>query len=44
MLRAYESLVNYVPLIKRLVEQGDAGSLDALYKNVRSFQLLVDLH
>jgi hypothetical protein len=38
MIRSYEELVKCIPLLKDLMEQGDAESLDVLYKNV-SFSL-----
>lgn len=38
MIRSYEELVKSIPLLKDLMEQGDAESLDVLYKNV-SFNL-----
>jgi hypothetical protein len=34
MIRSYEELVKRVPLLKDLSEQGDAESLEVLYKNV----------
>lgn len=38
LIRSYEELVKRVPLLKDLSEQGDAESLEVLYKNV-SFYL-----
>ena len=35
MIRAYRVLIERVPLLKDLSEQGDAESLNLLYKNVR---------
>jgi hypothetical protein len=34
MIRSYEELVKRVPLLKDLSEQGDAESLEVLFKNV----------
>jgi hypothetical protein len=34
MIRSYRELIKRVPLLKDLSEQGDAESLEALYKNV----------
>jgi hypothetical protein len=34
MIRSYEELIKYVPLIKDLMEQDDAEALNVLYKNV----------
>jgi hypothetical protein len=36
MIRSYDELIKCVPLLKDLSEQGDAESLEALYKNVSS--------
>jgi hypothetical protein len=38
MIRSYEELIKCIPLLKDLMEQGDAESLNVLYKNV-SFSL-----
>jgi hypothetical protein len=35
MLRSYAELIKRVPLLKHLVEGGDAEALEVLYKNVR---------
>jgi hypothetical protein len=34
MMRSYEALVQWVPILKDLSDQGDAESLEMLYKNV----------
>ena len=34
MLRSYSELIKHMPLIKSLVEDGSAETLEALYKNV----------
>lgn len=34
MLRSYHELVMRIPLVKNLVEVGDAEALEALYRNV----------
>ena len=39
MMRSYEVLVQQVPILKDLGDQGDAESLEILYKNV-SFYLV----
>lgn len=36
MIRSYDELIKCVPLLEDLSEQGDAESLEALYKNVSS--------
>jgi hypothetical protein len=35
MLRSYDELIRRVPLLKHMVEEGEAEALEALYKNVR---------
>jgi len=33
-MKSYEELVKRIPLVKTLVEEGEAEALEALYKNV----------
>ena len=35
MLRSYGELIKRVPILKYLIESGDAEALETLYKNVR---------
>jgi hypothetical protein len=41
MIRSYEELIKYVPLIKDLMEQDDAEALNVLYKNVSFGRTLI---
>jgi len=41
MMRSYEVLVQWVPILKDLGDQGDAESLEILYKNVSFYFALI---
>jgi hypothetical protein len=41
MMRSYEVLVQWFPILKDLSEQGDAESLEILYKNVSFYLMLL---
>lgn len=34
MMKSYDELLKYVPLVKTLAEQGESEALEVLYKNV----------